>query len=126
MLSKMKEVFNSILNNTSTVTVNGKTYKGNNSVIITSNNKSHNVIIDGCIVSTEETFELNVSIEGSCGDINSANGNITVNGNTQDVTTTNGDINITGSTKNVQTVNGDVRARNIEGKVNTVNGDITV
>lgn len=126
MLSKVKEIFKGLLKNNSTITVNGKKYQGSNSVVITSNNKSHQIIIDGSIVSTEEGVELNVHIEGTCGDVESKNGNITVNGDAKDVTTTNGDVNVTGSTGNVQTVNGDVRARNITGKVNTVNGDITV
>lgn len=126
MLSKVKEIFKTLLNNTSTITVNGKKYKGSNSVVITSNNVSHQIIVDGNVVSTEEGVELNVHIEGTCGDVESKNGNITVNGDVKDVTSTNGDINITGSTGNAQTVNGDVRARNINGKVNTVNGDITV
>ena len=126
MLSKVKEIFKSVLKNNSTITVNGKKFTGTNSVVITSNYKSHQIIVDGSIVSTEDGVELNVHIEGTCGDVDSKNGNITVNGDAKDVTSTNGDINITGSTGNVQTVNGDVRARNISGKVNTVNGDITV
>ena len=126
MLSKVKDIFKSVLNNTSTITVNGKKYTGSKTVVISSDNVKHQVIIDGSIVSTEEGVVLNVHIEGSCSDVETKNGNITINGDVKDITTTNGDVNITGNSGNVQTVNGDVSARNINGKVNTVNGDITI
>lgn len=87
------------------VTVNGRTYQGNNIVVL-----DGSVFIDG---------ELVDSTQAQAGVFN-----VTVYGNPTKVETVNGDITVHGDVTNVETVNGDISAKTISGSVHTVNGDI--
>lgn len=110
------------LNLKTMITVNGKTYNGNNLVI-----SGNNVIIDGKSVNTEDTKEINIVVNGDISSIDVDNCNfIEVNGNCEDVETTNGDVYVTETVKgDVSTTNGNVNAMSIKGKVKTVNGNVS-
>jgi hypothetical protein len=106
------------------VTINGKTYKGNNVSMI--NNK---VFIDGKEVTGDDSDSkvINIKIEGNietlsidscdkldvigdCGVVNSKNGNISISGNV------NGD---------VTNKNGNISCGNVSGDVDNKNGNIS-
>lgn len=87
------------------VTINGKTYSGNN--IIISNGK---VIVDGAEQS--EVLEHNIVVN--------------VTGDVQSLETTSGDVNVIGGVSNIQTTSGDVQCESVSGDVKTVSGDVNV
>ena len=87
------------------MTINGKTYSGNN--IIISNGK---VIVDGAEQS--EVLEHNIVVN--------------VTGDVQSLETTSGDVQCESVSGDVKTVSGDVNVRgNVAGNVKTVSGDIS-
>ncbi len=119
----------------STITINGKTYVGNNLTII--NNR---VIIDG-IDSTPDGKSVTISVEGDIKELRVDTAlNVNVNGNVntatvgsaeltcKDITggasTGSGDIKCETINGNVKTGSGDVEARTITGSVSTGSGDI--
>jgi len=122
----------------STVTVNGKTYTGNN-IQVTDNE----VIIDGkktgiadrkVVINITGNVESittgsgNVSVTGDAVDIKTASGNVkvdlSVNG---DISTVSGDIDVgSGVSGDIQTTTGDVDVNGpVSGKVSTLSGNIT-
>lgn len=104
------------------ITINGKTYKGNNLQI-----SGNQVLIDGKRVDQQEDEKvINITVEGNidtldvdycdkleitgdCGSVTSKNGNIQVKGNV------NGD---------VTNKNGNIVCRNVAGDAETKNGDV--
>ncbi len=106
----------------SSVTINGKTYKGNNLNII--NNK---VIIDG--VEQDDILSgptVEVMVNGNCGDITTENGVVKVSGNSKNIKTHNGAVTIDNNIQgDVKTHNGNVYAKgDIAGNCKTHNGNI--
>jgi DUF4097 and DUF4098 domain-containing protein YvlB len=93
------------LNIGGSVTIDGRTFRGNNISI-----DGSKVIVDGVVQEGELVGDVQVTVQGDC----------------ESVSTTNGDISVEGSVKTVSTVNGDVSAGSITGKTSTVNGDISV
>ncbi len=89
-----------------TVTINGKTYEGNNISI-----QASRIIIDGEVQSGSPLV-----------------GYITVNvtGDVTEVSTTSGDVNVQGDVGSVSTTSGDVDCENVRGDVDTTSGDVTV
>ncbi len=108
------------------VVINGKSFNCKGGSISVSNNR---VIIDGKDVTGLDSFsekEINITIEGNCGDVSIEVGNITVNGSvTKSVRNTNGNIDISGDVGgDVKTTNGSIDCGNVNGDVKTVNGNI--
>lgn len=89
----------------STITINGRTYSGKNTISINGNK----VIIDGIVQNSDEPLvgPINVHIVGDVGN----------------VSTISGDVHC-GNARNVSTMSGDVTCNNINGSVKTVSGDI--
>lgn len=100
----MKKLFEAMLNASSSVTIDGKTFTGRNIKII--NDK---VIIDG------------VEQEGSLVDPVS----VTVNGDAERIETVSGSVDVSGSCGAVKTMSGDVRCGDVKGDVGTMSGDVT-
>lgn len=89
--------------------------------------KGNNIIIDGeeVVVSSNDKI-INIVIEGDVPELEIANcNNLTINGNVENyVELTNGNITCWNVHGNVETVNGDVSAQTIQGNVSTINGNI--
>ena len=121
-MSTNMNIFNTIINGIkgNKVTINGKTYSGNNIQI--SNNK---VFIDGKEVDCADR-ELNISITGDVDTVKTTSGDVNVTGSVKSVSTTSGDIEIGGNVSgNVSSISGDVSASGgIQGNVSTVSGDV--
>lgn len=117
-------MFNSIckFKSSGTVTINGVDYVGGSVVI-----SNGDVTIDGKIVSDiTNTKIINITIEGSTGDIDLKSGTVIVKGDCGDISTQSGDVDISNDCKgDVSTMSGDVEAYSILGKVKTMSGDIT-
>lgn len=101
-----------------TVTVNGKTYSGNNVSI-----NNGDIYIDGNSVGATQETVINItvngdidSLENTCGEVNARN--------VGKIKTTSGDINCGDVNGNINTVSGDVRCRAVMGDVETISGDI--
>ena len=103
------------------VTVNGKTYKGNNVSI--SNNKVYidgklenqedekviNVVVNGNINTLTIDYCDNLEMVGDCGIVASKNGDVVIKGNVaNDVTSKNGNIVCGNVGGNVETKNGNI------------------
>jgi hypothetical protein len=127
---------------TTTVTVDGVTYTGNNSAVI---DTSGQLFIDGQKVSDDlnKSAKIEISVTGSVQQITTATGNVsitngsvqgyisttsgdvTIHGNAARVSSTSGDISVTGDVSgSCSTVSGDIQARTIEGSCSTVSGEI--
>lgn len=106
----------------SSVTINGKTYKGD-CVTVT----PEGVVIDGATIEYTNTKIINLTVTGDTGNIEISSGSITVEGNCNGkINTQSGDVEVTGVIEgNVSTMSGDVEAGVIKGSVKTMSGDIT-
>jgi len=104
------------------ITINGKTYKGNNLTI--SNNevyidgkkadqqddaKTININIEGNIEAVNVDYCDKIEVVGECGLVSSKNGNIQIKGN------------VSGDVTNK---NGNIICRNVGGDAETKNGDV--
>lgn len=102
---------------------------GNGNIIINGKHYQGNVkIVDGKIITDNETIDINekiinITVEGNVDKIETEIGNITVNGNAHSISTVNGDVDVTQDVGNVSTVNGNVTAQNIT-NATTINGNI--
>lgn len=106
--------------NSSSITINNKTYSGNNIVI--TNGK---VIINGKDV-TPDGKEINIKVEGNITDLKvDACNKVQITGDVSLVQTKSGDVDISGNVNgSVQTMSGDVDCGNVGGSVSTMSGDI--
>jgi len=103
-----------------TVTINGKTYTGNNIRIV-----NGEVLIDDNSNGTIEEKTINVTVTGNCQSVDNTSGDVTINGDAGSVKTVSGDVRCGGEVKgNVGTVSGDVECGKVYGSVNTVSGDV--
>lgn len=104
----------------SSVTINGKTYIGNN--IIVSNGK---IMVDGKNVTSDDKV-INITVNGNIDSLKVDTCNkLEIIGNVTNVNTVSGDININGDVSgSIQTVSGDVKCKNVGGSINTLSGDI--
>jgi hypothetical protein len=108
--------------NASSITINGKTYSGENSIVV----NNDQVIIDGRVV-TPKGPVINISVVGPVGRLQvDACNQCRVSGNvTGGIKTMSGDVTVTGTvTGSVETVSGNVEAGSIHGDVSTMSGDI--
>lgn len=100
------------------ITVNGKTYKGNDVSV-----KNNEIYIDGKLVDKATTIEI--TINGDVGKIDNGAGDITINGNvTGNVSNDVGDIKCGNVGGNISNDVGDIECGNVEGKVSTSVGDV--
>lgn len=104
----------------SSVTINGKTYIGNN--IIVSNGK---IIIDEKNVTSDDKV-INITVNGNIDSLKVDTCNkLEIIGNVTNVNTVSGDVDINGDVSgSIQTVSGDVKCKNVGGSINTLSGDI--
>ncbi len=104
----------------SSITINGKTYQGNNISVI--NNK---VFIDGQD-QTPDSKTINISIEGNVETLKvDVCDKVVINGNVGSASSVSGDIDIQGDVLGgVTSVSGDIKCGTIGGSVSTVSGDI--
>lgn len=118
MFDKLKKIFEARLRSSGAVTINGKTYRGENVCI----DAGGSVTIDGKVVGSEVGL-ISVSVTGRCDSVASTSGDVTVNGDVRKVETTSGDVVINGAAIGVETVSGDVHAQSIQ-RARTVSGDV--
>lgn len=102
------------------VTINGKTYIGNN--IIVSNGK---IMVDGKNVTSDDKV-INITVNGNIDSLKVDTCNkLEIIGNVTNVNTVSGDVDINGDVNgSIQTVSGDVKCNNVTGSINTLSGDI--
>lgn len=118
----MNKILN-ITGNTSTVTINDRTYNGTNISIV-----DGVITMDGKTITKLDTFKIDVVVQGNCEVVQTTQGNITANGNVNcDITTSQGDITVNNHvTGNISTSMGDVNIKgNVTGNVKTSMGYIT-
>lgn len=106
-----------------TITINGKTYTGNN--VIVNNGVHGSIIIDGNNVVVGDSTEINIQVTGNINSLKVTSCHTCiVNGSVGTVESTSGDVQVGNVSGNVTTVSGDVHAHQIGGDVRTVSGDI--
>jgi len=110
-----------------TVTVNGRTFSNLSGNNISINNGM--VMVDGKVLEDGDFSEakvINVTVEGNCGDVTTAQGDIHCN-NCRDVKTSQGSINIKGNASgNVKTSMGSIQiSGSVTGNVKTSMGNIS-
>lgn len=105
----------------STITVNGKTYQGNNVKI--SNNK---VYIDGVLQDTEDQKRINITVNGNIDKLQvDACNEVFVTGDVSTLKTMYGDVEIGGSVSgSIKTMSGDVNCGTVGGDISTMSGDV--
>lgn len=105
----------------SKITINGKTFVGNNISI-----KNSKIMIDGVEVVSPSEKEINIEIHGNVEQINvDVCEEIKVNGDVKILKTTSGDVDATGNVGTITTTSGDVKCGDVEGSVTTISGDVT-
>lgn len=110
--------FSNISTNGSSISINGKRYRGNN--VEVNNGK---VIIDG-VVQIDDSRNLEIIVEGNAGDITSTDGDIVVL-NAKSIESKNGNIVVKGYVDgDCITKNGNIQANKINGNCHTKNGNI--
>ena len=106
--------------NMSTITINGVTYQGGNSIVAIGNK----VLIDGQDV-TPDAKVINITVDGNIDSVSAEYcQKIVVNGTANTVMTQSGDIECQDVTGNVKTMSGDVEAGNVGGDISTMSGDV--
>lgn len=104
-----------------TITINGKTYSGNNVIV-----NNGNVIVDGNNVSVGDTHEINIKVTGNIDSLKVASCNsCVVNGSVGSLESTSGNVKVGDVSGNVKTVSGNVYANQVNGSVHTVSGNIS-
>lgn len=110
------------INGSSSTTINGKTYKGNNISI-----NGNKVTIDGVLQTDELGTTITVVVQGNCESIESSSGDITVEGSCRDINTASGDVKVLGDVNgDISTMSGDVDIKGSHsGKIKTMSGDVS-
>jgi hypothetical protein len=99
------------------VTIDGRTFSGNNISI-----SGDKVIIDGVQQEGSLVGDVHVSINGDVEALQITSGSITVTAGS--IKTTSGDVKCGDVSGSVQTVSGDVACGNVAGNIRTVSGDV--
>ena len=107
-----------IFSSGTSVSIDGKTFSGNNITII-----NGEVIIDGVTQDGELTGDINVVVNGNVDRIENSIGTVTANA-VGNVSTQSGDVNCDDVSGSVSTMSGDVYCDSISGNVSTMSGDI--
>jgi hypothetical protein len=121
----------------STITINGKTFRGNSiqiskgSVIIDgefqeTDEKIINITVEGNIENLETDYTNQIKITGDVGRVKSSSGDVDIVGNVNGpINSSSGDIEIDGNViGDVETSSGDVKCKDVTGSVKTKSGDI--
>ncbi len=105
----------------STITINGKSYTGNN--IKVTNNR---VFIDSKDVTSDDGKAIYINVVGDIEELKvDACNHVSVTGAVGILSTVSGDVEVGGNViRNVQTVSGDVKCGDVMGSVSTVSGDV--
>ena len=122
IFNKVKRELASVhLKGTNVITINGKSYTGNNITVV-----NDEVYIDDVKQDVIESKIINIIINGDVDNVSTVSGDIVIKGNARNtVTSTSGDIEICGNVEgSVNTVSGDVAAKTISGGVSSVSGNI--
>lgn len=123
--------------NESQITINGKTFRGNNVSVV--NGK---VTVDGKEMEMPDAKNIHIFIEGDVGTLNIDCGDVQVSGDVAYLTSQQGDVKVGGDVKGTATLNmgdlectdvfadvsvdmGNVKASTIHGSVKTKMGNIT-
>ncbi len=106
------------------VTVNGKSYYGNNIQVI------HNdVYIDGEKIKSNtkevQLVSISITVEGNCENINMNSGNIRVNGSVNKISNVTGETTVVGDTKYAKSTSGAISINGNCENAETVSGAIT-
>ncbi len=103
------------------VTINGKTYNGNNLSVV--NNK---VYIDGKLVDQEDAKVINIHVEGNIETLDVDHCDVLeIKGNCGNVTSKNGNIVVKGDVEgDVTNKNGNIICGNVAGDADTKNGNV--
>jgi len=106
--------------NMSSITINGVTYQGGNSIVAIGNK----VMIDGKDV-TPDAKVINITVEGNIDEVSADYcQKIIVKGTANNVRTSSGDVDCGEVTGSVTTMSGDVKCGTVAGSVRTTTGDI--
>jgi DUF4097 and DUF4098 domain-containing protein YvlB len=120
----------------SKITINGKTYVGENISVVNGvvkingkhveiTDKIINISVDGDLDTLSVDNAEQITINGDCGTIESGSGNVKANNIYGDVETASGKVEVVGTiTGKVETASGNVSADTIQGSVKTVSGNI--
>ena len=104
----------------STITINGVTYQGGNSIVAIGNK----VLIDGKDV-TPDAKVININVDGNVDELTvDYCQKIVINGNANNVRTSSGDVECKDVTGSINSTSGDIEAGNIGGNINTTSGDV--
>jgi len=102
----------------SSVTINGKNYRGNSVSVY--NGK---VIVDGVQQEGDVEKDVVVVVHGDCESIELECGKLTV-GNVGSVNTQSGDIECKDVSGSIQTMSGDIDCGSVGGSISTMSGDV--
>ena len=107
-------------NSKATVTIDGKSFSGNNIQI-----KGNKVIVDGQSQDGELIGNISVEINGNVDSLTTGSGDVVVHGDANSIKTGSGDVNIDRNVAgNVSTGSGDVDCGTINGNISTGSGNI--
>lgn len=102
------------------ITINNKTYKGNNVTIV-----NNQIYIDDKLADTKDEKNIKISIDGDVDTLNIDHcDEILINGDCGSVKCGNGNVKCGNVGGNVKSTNGNVKCGNVDGDIKTTNGNI--
>ena len=101
------------------ITVDGKTFTGNNVSIV-----NGQVIVDGKTQDGSFTGPITVTVHGDVESLENHSGNVTAN-NVGEVSTGSGDVTCADVGGSIRTGSGDVDCNNVTGNIRTGSGDVS-
>lgn len=121
MIDSIKSFFNKLKDApASSITVNGRTYRGNNVSIV--NGK---ITVDGKEVDTPSEKKIHITIDGDIGSLNLDCGEIEVSGDVGNLVSHCGNVTLGGDVKGAATLNmGDLECENIFADVQVDMGNV--
>lgn len=121
MISNIKTFLSKFTNtNSSSITVNGRTFKGNNVSIV--NGK---ITVDGKEVDMPEEKQIHIRIDGDIGSLNLDCGEIEVSGDVGNLVSRCGNVTVGGDVKGEATLNmGDLECENVFADVQVDMGNV--
>lgn len=117
MIDKLKGMFNKVV--TSTITVNGQTFVGNNVSVV-----NGEVIIDGKKVAAPEGKVINITVQGDIESLKVDRGSVNVTGSVGSVDVTQGDVECGGVKGKVEIDQGNLECGDIFGDVSVNMGNV--
>lgn len=118
MIDKLKGMFNKVV--TSTITVNGQTFVGNNVSVV-----NGEVIVDGKKVAAPEGKVINIAVQGDIESLKVDRGSVNVTGSVGSVAVSQGDVESIGGVKGkVEIDQGNLECGDIFGDVSVNMGNV--